>query len=215
MYIPPLYVKTNINLVIINIFKETFMKNENDLSNYITKRALDAGAILVGFTKIRVVDPVIIYGFPFTDKWFLKQPLNIAKLLQKEYSISKHVQDTTYKILKSEGYSCQHKNIMSIYGDFRPLAVSAGLGQWGRNGIVVNSDYGAGLLFAATFTNAPLEQSFIKESTKHCTNCDRCISVCPAKAFENNTFHAYRCIQHTIRGCSECLKSCKKSQCQN
>ena len=186
------------------------MKNGNDLSDYITKKAIDEGAILVGFTKIRVVEPVIVFAFPFTDKWFLKQPLNIAKMLKKEHSISKQVLNTTSKILKSEGYTTQHKSIMSVYGDFRPLAVSAGLGQWGRNGIVVNSDYGAGLLFAATFTNAPLEQSSIKEVSTHCTNCEQCISGCPGKAFENNTFHPYRCIQNTIKGCSECLKMCTK-----
>ena len=187
------------------------MKNQNDLSDYITKKALAEGALLVGFTKIRIVEPVIIFGFPFTDKWFLKQPLNIAKMLKKEYAISKHIQNITSKILKSEGYTTKHKSIMSIYGDFRPLAVSAGLGEWGRNGIIVNSDYGAGLLFAATFTNAPLEQSSIKECTKHCTNCEKCISACPGKAFQNNSFHAHRCIPYTIKGCAECLKVCTKN----
>ena len=187
------------------------MKSKNDLSDYITKKALAGGALLVGFTKIRIVEPVIVFAFPFTDKWFLKQPLNIVKMIQKEYSLSKHVQDMTSKILKSEGYTCQHKSIMSIYGDFRPLAVSAGLGEWGRNGIVVNSDYGAGLLFAATFTTAPLEQSSIKENINHCTNCEQCISACPGKAFENNTFHASRCIPNIIKGCSECLKICTKN----
>jgi epoxyqueuosine reductase len=186
------------------------MENENGLSDYITKKALADGALLVGFTKIRVVEPVIVFGFPFTEKWFLKQPLNIVKMLKKEYSISNHVQDITSKLLKSEGYTTQNKSIMSIYGDFRPLAVSAGLGQWGRNGIIVNDDYGAGLLFAATFTNAPLEQSLIKEKIKHCTNCEECIISCPGKAFENGTFHASRCIPYTIRGCCECLKVCTK-----
>lgn len=187
------------------------MEKQNDLSDYITKKAIAEGALLVGFTKIRIVDPVIMFGFPFTDKWFLNQPLNIAKMINKEYAISKHVQNITSKILKSEGYTCHNKSIMSIYGDFRPLAVSAGLGKWGRNGIIVNKDYGAGLLFAATFTNAPLEQSLIKENIVHCTDCEQCITACPAKAFENNTFHPYRCIPNTIKGCCECLKVCTKN----
>ena len=51
------------------------------------------------------MEPLIIFGFPFTDKWFLKQPLNIAKMIKEEYGISKHVQDITSKILKSEGYT--------------------------------------------------------------------------------------------------------------
>lgn len=187
------------------------MENQNDLSDYITKRALAEGALLVGYTKIRVVDPVIVFGFPFTDKWFLKEPLNIAKLLKKEYGISKHVQNLTSKILESEGYTTHHKSIMSVYGDFRPLAVSAGLGVWGRNGIIVINDYGAGILFAATFTNAPLLPSSIKKYTNSCTNCKQCISACPGKAFENNTFRAYRCIPNTLKGCCECLKVCTKT----
>jgi epoxyqueuosine reductase len=186
------------------------MKNEDNLSDYITKKSISEGALLVGFTKIRVVEPVIVFAFPFTEKWFAKQPLNIAKMLKKEYSLSKQVQDITSKVLKSEGYTCKHKSILSIYGDFRPLAVSAGLGEWGRNGIVVNKEYGAGLLFAATFTNAPLQQSLINKSTNHCTNCEECINSCPGKAFENGTFHASRCIPYTIRGCCECLNVCTK-----
>ena len=190
------------------------MENQNDLSDYITKRALAEGALLVGYTKIRIVDPVIIFGFPFTDKWFLKEPINIARIIKKEYGISNHVQNITSKILESEGYTTDHKSIMSVYGDFRPLAVSAGLGNWGRNGIIVNKDYGAGLLFAATFTNAPLEQSLIKENIVHCTNCEQCISACPVKAFENNTFHTHRCIPNTLRGCCECLNVCTHNNCK-
>jgi len=190
------------------------MEKQDDLSNYITKKAIAEGALLVGFTKIRMIEPVIIFGFPFTDKWFLKQPLNIAKMIKKEYGISKHIQNTTSKILKSEGYNSYNKSILSVYGDFRPLAVSAGLGAWGRNGIIVNKDYGAGLLFAATFTNAPLESSQVTKDIAHCTNCEQCISACPGKAFENNTFHVYRCIPNTIKGCNECLKVCTKNICK-
>jgi len=32
------------------------MENQNDLSDYIIKKALAEGALLVGYTKIRVVD---------------------------------------------------------------------------------------------------------------------------------------------------------------
>ncbi|MBU3180250.1 4Fe-4S binding protein [Clostridium psychrophilum] len=186
------------------------MENKDDLSNYITKTAIAEGALLVGFTKIRVIEPVIVFAFPFTDKWFLKRPLNVAKMIKKEYALSKHIQNITSKILKSEGYTAKDKSILSIYGDFRPLAVSAGLGKWGRNGIVVNNDYGAGLLFAATFTNAPIKKMPLIECINHCTGCNQCISACPGNAFENNTFHTYRCIPNAIKGCSECLKICTK-----
>jgi len=187
------------------------MSINNDLSLYIRQKALDEGALLVGYTKIRRVEPVIVLGFPFTEKWFFNQPLKISKMLKKEYTISKHVQNTISNILVDEGYTSHQKTILSLYGDFRPLAVSAGLGDWGRNGIVSNKQYGSGLLFGAIFTNAPLE---IKDKDKeypyqkHCINCEQCIKSCPVNAFENNTFHTSRCFPYVIRGCSECVKVC-------
>lgn len=182
-----------------------------DLSHYIKQKALDEGAILVGYTKIRRIEPVIILGFPFTDQWFLKRPLRISKWLGKEYIHSKEVQDNIAKFLTNEGYTAHQKTILSLYGDFRPLAVSAGLGEWGRNGIIVNKDYGSKILFAAIFTNAPLEitpQQDKKPPQKHCNNCQQCIQSCPANAFEGNTFHLSRCLSFVMRGCSECVKAC-------
>ncbi|SET61286.1 epoxyqueuosine reductase [Natronincola peptidivorans] len=190
------------------------MKIHDDLTYYIKKQALDAGALLAGFTKIRRVEPVIILGFSFTDTWFFKHPLSISKLLGKTSATSIHVQDVIAKTLKSQGYKAEYKTIWSLYGDFRPLAVSAGLGDWGRNGIIVNKEHGAGLLFAAIFTDAPLEITSPKarptqDHQQHCIDCQQCISSCPAKAFENNKFHTFRCLPYAIKGCSECLKICK------
>lgn len=190
------------------------MEIHNDLTQYIEKQALDAGALVVGFTKIRRVDPVIILGFPFTDTWFFKHPLKISRMLGKASTLSLHVQDVIASTLKSEGYVAEYKTIWSLYGDFRPLAVSAGLGEWGRNGIIVNKNHGSGLLFAAIFTDAPIETTVSKtpqtqNNKQHCIDCQECISSCPAKAFENNTFHTLRCLPYALKGCSECLKMCK------
>jgi len=189
------------------------MNIHTDLSRYIKQKSLDEGALLVGYTKIRRVEPVIIFAFPFTDKWFPKQPFNITKMLGKEYTISKQVQNTITKTLIGEGYTAHKKTILSLYGDFRPLAISAGLGEWGRNGIVVNNKYGSGLLFGAIFTNAPLEVADIhtgQAPQKHCINCGQCIQACPSNAFENNRFHISRCLPHTMRGCSECVNVCNE-----
>ncbi|MDF2545543.1 MAG: hypothetical protein K0R93_441 [Anaerosolibacter sp.] len=189
------------------------MHSPNALENHIKATALQEGALLVGFTKIRRVDPVILLGFPFTDQWFLKEPLQTALMLGKEYSVSKHVQDVIAKKLRAEGYTAYYKTVLSLYGDFRPLAVSAGLGQWGRNGLVVNKDYGSGLLFAALFTNAPLEPSIENQQQgcqEHCTSCGQCIEACPGKAFTNNRFHTYNCLSYTMKGCAECLRACSK-----
>ncbi|EOC99567.1 hypothetical protein [Caldisalinibacter kiritimatiensis] len=189
--------------------------NTKDLQNYITKKSLNSGALLVGYTKIRRVEPVIILGFPFSDKCFFNYPITLTKQLSKVYKTSKNVQNIIAKTLKKEGYWAEYKTVLSVYGDFRPLAVSAGLGEWGRNGLVVNEKYGSSLLFAAIFTNAPLNtyiQDQTKEAPKHCIECNECINSCPANAFENGRFHLYRCLPYSIRGCSECLKNCRQNR---
>ncbi|MCK4257985.1 MAG: epoxyqueuosine reductase [Halanaerobiales bacterium] len=186
-----------------------------DLMNEINTTAKKNGAILVGSTKIRRTEPVIIFAFPFLDEWFFNHPFTLTKRLVEEYLTSKNVHNITAKILTKEGYRAKYKTILSLFGDFRPLAVAAGLGEWGRNGLVVNKDYGSGLLFSAIFTNAPLEVSkpltpqIPATMETHCTSCGQCIEACPANAFADGKFHYYRCLPHALRGCGECLKACK------
>lgn len=190
-----------------------FMNTHDDLYEYIKNNAINNGALLVGTTKIRKVEPLLIFAFPFTNDWFLHKPYKAVKMFGKKYCVSKHVLDITADTLKSQGYSANYKTIMSLYGDFRPLAVAAGLGEWGRNGLVVNKNHGSALLFAAIFTNAPLKETNYevqKEKEKHCSNCEQCLNACPANAFEENSFHISRCLPYAIRGCAECLKACTK-----
>jgi epoxyqueuosine reductase len=183
------------------------------LSDHIKNKALAEGALLVGITKIRKVEPVIVFGFPFTDDWFFKKPLAVAGLLGEASIVSSHVLNICSHLLKAEGYTAHIKSIWSVYGDFRPLAVAAGLGEWGRNGIVTHKDYGAGLLFAAIFTNAPLHKTATrsaKQAKKHCNGCKQCIKVCPYNAFDHSGFHLSRCIKGALQGCAACVKVCSR-----
>jgi len=183
-----------------------------ELQEHITNTALNNGALLVGYTKIRRTEPVIILGFPYSDKWFFKFPFTLTKKLGEVYMESKHVQNLIGKELRKEGYNAYNKTVFSVYGDFRPLAISSGLDQWGRNGLVVNKQYGSNLLFAAVFTDGDLDTSTenpVIESQGHCSDCGHCISSCPGKAFEDNRFHLNRCLPYSVTGCGECLKACK------
>ncbi|MCW3488931.1 4Fe-4S ferredoxin [Dethiobacter alkaliphilus] len=180
-----------------------------DLAHYIRQTALRKGAVLVGFTKIRKVEPVILLAFPFSDTWFLRQPAIITKQLATTLKVSRHVQGIVAGILRSQGYLARHKSILSVYGDFRPLAVAAGLGEWGRNGIITNRKYGSALLFAATFTNAPLPSATPPAmDSRHCSHCSECIRACPADAFTPFGFSATRCLAYSLKGCAQCLLVC-------
>lgn len=76
-------------------------------------------------------------------------------------------------------------------------AVAAGLGAWGRDRLVVTPQWGPRVRFAAVVTTAPLAaDSPLKEEL--CSNCDLCITSCPAKAIsEDNSVNTIKCLLHS------------------
>lgn len=65
-----------------------------------------------------------------------------------------------------------------------PLALAAGLGEYGRHGMVITPEFGAGLRFGKIFTDLPLHHDGpvhfgVKE---FCESCNRCAEACPARA---------------------------------
>ncbi|WP_088227076.1 4Fe-4S ferredoxin [Desulfosporosinus sp. FKB] len=188
------------------------MENSADLQDHLTNQLLQQGALAVGYTKIRQQEPVMVIGFPFSDQWILNHPFYITKRFGEEVWTSWKLLRDIAQVLRSEGYSADLKTPLSLFGDFRPLAIAAGLGNWGKNGLVTNPKYGSRLLFAAIFTNAPLQVSTAENLSlinESCDNCSLCIDACPAKAFQDNRFHKMRCFSKALRGCSECLQVCR------
>lgn len=72
-----------------------------------------------------------------------------------------------------------------------PLAMQAGLGEVGRNGLLINEKYGPRFRIGKIFTDMPLD---ISTPTKFgvqefCQTCDRCAQACPPGAlpFDNES----------------------------
>lgn len=65
-----------------------------------------------------------------------------------------------------------------------PLAIAAGLGEYGRHGLVITPEYGPRLRFGKIFTDMPLASDKPKSLgvKEFCQECDRCAQACPAKA---------------------------------
>lgn len=56
------------------------------------------------------------------------------------------------RLVQKQGFgNVWTKGVFSIYGDFRPLAVKAGFGEWGENGLIVNDKYGSDFLISAIY----------------------------------------------------------------
>lgn len=188
------------------------LSEKKDLQAYITQTSLKHGALVVGYTKVRKTQPVIVLAFPFSNAWILNHPFYITRRFGEELWYEHKAHEELSTLLRKEGYRCKVKSSLSVFGDIRPLAIAAGIGQWGKNGLVVNKTYGSKLLFSALFTDAPLEAtdqtSRLDLSSDSCVNCDQCFQSCPGKAFEDGVFNPRRCFLKSIRGCSECVQSC-------
>lgn len=65
-----------------------------------------------------------------------------------------------------------------------PLAIQAGLGEYGRHGLVITPEFGPRLRFGKIFTDMPLshDRPVSMGVKEFCEQCDRCAQACPARA---------------------------------
>jgi len=74
----------------------------------------------------------------------------------------------------------------NVYPDFDYAAVACGLGEIGRNGIVLTKTYGSRQRFHMIITDAELEPTPIMEGSV-CDACGKCAKACPLGAIGGET----------------------------
>ena len=108
--------------------------------------------ILKGYIKISRDVNCLIFAHYCDSTLFYKRFFKISKDVLKVSKISNKNIRQIKRILKSQGYKkIWSKGVFSLYGDLRPLAVEAGFGEWGYNGIIENEKYGSNFLISAIF----------------------------------------------------------------
>lgn len=133
------------------------------------------------------------------------------------------------EFIRALGYNaipCMNDTALSI-----PLAIDAGLGQLGRNGLLLTPEYGACLRLCKVLTDMPLniDNPIDFGVTEFCEQCLTCARTCPAGAisFGDRTFDgvcesnnpgvkkwyvdAERCLrfwQANGAACSNCIATC-------
>lgn len=131
--------------------------------------------------------------------------------------------------IRALGYQampCMNDTALSI-----PLAVSAGLGQLGRAGMLISPEYGSCLRLCKVFTDMPLNTDHPIDFgvTEFCDQCLLCAKACPAQAisFTGRTFegrctgnnpgvekwyvHVQKCLrfwQANGAPCASCIAAC-------
>jgi reductive dehalogenase len=94
------------------------------------------------------------------------------------------------EFIRALGYNaipCMNDTALSI-----PLAIAAGLGQLGRNGLLITPEYGACIRICKVLTDMPLDVNTPTDFalTEFCNQCYLCSEACPAGAmsFNDRTF---------------------------
>jgi len=89
---------------------------------------------------------------------------------------------TLAEYIRMEGYTalpCKNDTGLSV-----PMAVDAGLGEVGRNSILITPEFGANVRLAKVITNMPLlaDQPIEFGVQEFCKSCKKCARECPSKS---------------------------------
>jgi ferredoxin len=103
--------------------------------------------------------------------------LAYSQMAQLSASLAKYIRALGYPAIP-----CGNDTAQSI-----PLAVDAGLGELGRNGLLLSPEYGPRQRICKVFTDLPLQidQPIDFGVGRFCETCHICSKTCPAKAIRN------------------------------
>jgi epoxyqueuosine reductase len=147
--------------------------------------------------------------------------LGYSRMAFTAVSVAKYIQELGY-----HAFPNGNDTALSI-----PLAVDAGLGEMGRNGLLITERYGPRVRLSKVFTDLPLavDQPIDLGVQHFCETCAKCAKRCPAQALSkgertadaNNISNnpgmlkwpidAERCIGWWLRNrahCTVCIRTC-------
>lgn len=83
-----------------------------------------------------------------------------------------------------------------------PYAIKAGLGEYGKHGLVITPEFGTSVRFGKIFTDMPLaEDGPIQFGVKEmCEICNACSKACPSRAIPDNQPNTDRHNKSNIKG---------------
>lgn len=101
-----------------------------------------------------------------------------------QYQISESLREREYRAIVPTGLFDREKLIHRF--SFKLAAYEAGLGVYGRCGIIITPEYGPRVNFGVVLTDAKLEPNEKLTNFNPCLNCKICAEVCPSKAIEED-----------------------------
>ncbi|MGI6099945.1 MAG: epoxyqueuosine reductase [Lentisphaerae bacterium] len=179
------------------------------LTDAISGRLRDAGAVLVGFADLAPLADETRLGFPRAVSFAMPlTPSIVAEIGEgpteayaAEYNrlnaLQTQIAKDTAAFIESQGWRAQAR---PATGDWSPTTIRApfqhktaatlaGLGWIGKCDLLVTPDYGAAIRWGTVLTDAPLMTGTpIVES--RCGDCTVCVDICPGKACSGQNWRA-------------------------
>ncbi len=152
------------------------------------------------FSQARYLDDGLTLGIPKTMKWVIvlafemdidaisSSPMaTCAASAGNGYSRITATVSSLAEFIRMLGFNaipCGDMTGLSI-----PMAIDAGLGELGRNGLLITPKYGPRVQLAKVITDIPLltDQSISFGVAEFCQICNRCVEQCPGKAISSNS----------------------------
>ena len=201
----------------------------------IEKTAYDLGANLVSFTEVTPEDVYEGKDVPYRYAVVVAMKMDNEKIatapsvecMMEAYNTSGLLGVLVERLsdeIKEIGYDAIPADpTLGLAVDYPSLARKAGMGEYGRHGLLISQFNGSCQRIAAVFTNLELP---IKKSNPHkwvrdfCSSCGKCVRACPSNAIREEPVPTkaghYSCVEHgkcllylmTHLGCGVCIKEC-------
>lgn len=142
---------------------------------------------------------VLIHFSPVANDYRVeKLILDLGGLLWKELGLKTHIinksgkTDSTRLIGTESGPSSERYDRLIL---LKPLAYYAGLGQYGKSSLIINSQFGSDFKIQSLFTQEKLKYDYpmVLKEYPGCNNCNQCIELCPGEALSNYQIDPLKC----------------------
>ncbi len=229
------------------------LKSPKDTTDRVKRASKMFGAGMVGVCEL---DKRWVYSEHFNRKSSSTQKLDIPKnfkyavmlIIPMDYELSKTYPAALSGASTGLGYSaavnCVNTlaqfitnlgyNAIASLNDTAlniPMAIEAGLGEYGRNGLLITPEFGPNVRIGKVFTDLPLIPDMpIEFGVKaFCESCRKCSDSCPAKAIPKEepqseppnvsshkgiskwTINAEKCFKYWVNmnsDCGICIRVC-------
>ncbi|MFX0011620.1 MAG: reductive dehalogenase [Candidatus Hermodarchaeota archaeon] len=227
------------------IYKTGFVRpaatSETDSKDIIRKGDASVSILETPIELPKGVDKVIVMAIEMDQIAISTAPAQPASAAAAVgYSKMAFVIACLGEFIRNLGYraiQCGNDTALSI-----PLAIDAGLGALGRNGLLLTPEFGPRVRICKVFTDMPLMAddiniSFIKKVKEVCRTCYKCADACetdaitkemdptfePASISNNSCVKKYyvdveKCFDFWIENsgdCGNCIAACPFSKIQN